>query len=304
MKTATQTLSRLQFRQIRQADYADIARYMMLSDSLTCDYTLGGIVLWADFFDYRFAIRDNTFYLCGGREDNLSVRAFAIPVGDSGFDGSLQLLRESFRGPIWFSAVPEDRLHLFASEPSARVAELGSEWSDYLYDIHGLASLEGGALKRKRNHVNRFLVDHSDARLVDLDEGLCRGCREVLELSGCDGTPTGVAEYEAVSRILTRWADFAPYFCGSVLLVGDRPVGFTVGETKGAALHVHIEKCNHEVSGANEALTSMFAAEMLRRNQGLLYVNRQDDAGDPGLRASKESWRPLRLLPKFNVCVA
>jgi len=40
---------------------------------------------------------------------------------------------------------------------------------------------------------------------------------------------------------------------------------------------------------------------MLETYSRLVYVNRQDDAGDPGLRAAKESWRPVMMLPKFNV---
>lgn len=301
MKTIVKVKEQTVFRRIGPSDFADIAHFMSLSDSRTCDYTFGGIILWINYFDYRFAIADDTLYISGGREDDLSVRAFAMPVGDAPFDEQMETLRDYTAGEVWLSAVPEDRLHLFASEPSAEISELGAEWSDYLYDIRAIATLAGGAMKKKRNHVNRFVTDRPEARLVDLTEEYTEGCRRLLQSLGSDDTPTGVAEYEAVSTMLTHWADYAPYLCGSVLLDGNEVIGFTVGEPKGDTLHVHVEKCNHEIPGANEALTSMFAAEMLRRNQRLQYINRQDDAGDPGLRASKESWRPLRLLPKFNV---
>lgn len=302
MKTNTQILTRnIHFVRIRPENFGDIAHYMSLSDSLTCDYTFGGIALWTTYFDYRFAIIDNTLYISGGREDDLSVRAFAMPVGDSSFAEQMHFLRKCSDGNLWLSAVPEDRLHLFAAEPDAEISELGPEWSDYLYDIHAIASLEGGAMKKKRNHVNRFTSEFSDARLVDFSPSLLPGCRKLLETVGSDNTPTGVAEYEAVSTMLADWNLYAPYLCGAALVCNDEVIGFTAGEIKGETLHVHIEKCNHTVAGANEALTSLYASEMLRRSPRLLYVNRQDDAGDPGLRASKESWRPLRLLPKFNV---
>lgn len=298
------TRRRLAFHRITPGDFGDIARMMSLSDSRTCDYTFGGIVLWVNYFDYRMALADNTLYISGGREDDLDVRAFAMPVGDASLGESLERLRVSASGPLWFSAVPEDRLHLFASEPDAEVSELGREWSDYLYDIRRLSSLEGGVMKRKRNHVNRFRSENPGARLVDLSAGTTAGCIELLKRVGCDDSATGAAEYEAVSTMLRRWEDYSPYFCGSVLTVGDAVVGFTVGEPKGDTLHVHVEKCDHTVAGANEALTSLYCAEMMRRLPRLLYANRQDDAGRPGLRASKESWQPLRLLPKFNVRIA
>lgn len=301
MRTATKTLSALRFHRITAADFGDIAHFMTLSDSRTCDYTFGGIVLWAKHFNYRIAIADNTLYICGGREDNLGVRAFAMPVGDAELSRSLELLEAYTDNNLWFSAIPEDRLHLFASIPSAYVSELGPEWSDYLYDIRQMADLSGGAMKKKRNHVNRFLTDNPDARLVDLSSANCAECLGLLRKIGHDDTPTGISEFEAVGAMLAGWSDCEPYLSGCVLTIGDNIAGFTVGEPKDDTLHVHIEKCDHSIPGANEALASLYAAEMLRRNPRLAFANRQDDAGDPGLRASKQSWRPLRLLPKFNV---
>lgn len=275
---------------------------MHLSDSRTCDYTFGGIVLWTEHFGYRMAVNDNTLYILGGREDDLSVPAYAMPVGDASFDESLGLLRAGQSGCVWFSAVPEDCLHLFATFPGVKVRELGSEWSDYLYDIHAVAELSGGEMKKKRNHVNRFLQDYPQARLVDLG-AVVGECAALLHEIGHDRTPTGRSEFDAVGQMLADWRDYAPYLVGRALVAGGGVVGFTVGESKGDTLHCHVEKCDHTVNGANEALTSMFAREMVRRDPRLVYVNRQDDAGDPGLRASKESWHPLRLLPKFNVRV-
>lgn len=306
MKLTSQLqLTRLRFREITTADFGEIARYMALTESRTCDYTLGGIVLWAGYFNYRIATSaDGTLYISGGREDDLSVRAYALPLGAADFAASVGCLAENADGaPLWFSAIPEDRLHLFASLPGVEVYELGAEWSDYLYDIEPIARLDGGAMKKKRNHVNRFLADNPDAELVGLTAANAPACRRLLEALGHDGSPTGRAEFEAIGAMLTHTEAYAPFFSGAVLLAAGRPVGFTIGETKGDTLHVHVEKADHTVAGANEALTSMFAARMLDRFPALRFINRQDDAGDPGLRVSKQSWRPLRLLPKFNVMV-
>lgn len=76
---------------------------------------------------------------------------------------------------------------------------------------------------------------------------------------------------------------------------------FTAAEIIGDTLIIHIEKMDHEVAGAGETINKLFAAEMLHRHPQLRYINREDDAGDPGLRYAKESYHPLRLLRKFNV---
>ena len=69
------TLRALTFRPITEADYGRIAHYMELTDSQTCDYTLGGVVLWADFFNYQIAEADDTLFIRGGREDDLRIPA-------------------------------------------------------------------------------------------------------------------------------------------------------------------------------------------------------------------------------------
>ena len=82
---------------------------------------------------------------------------------------------------------------------------------------------------------------------------------------------------------------------------GGKVVAFTVAEIIGDTLIVHIEKMNHDVSGAGESINKLFAAEMLMRYPGLKYINREDDAGDPGLRKAKQSYHPAAMLRKFNV---
>lgn len=302
MNTHVKLQQRLRFRQILPADFGEISRKMELTDSRTCDYTLGGIVLWTNYFGYRMAEDADTLYISGRREDNLDVKAYAMPLGGAEFSLEVEQLLDQEEGNLWFSAIPEDRLHLFANlDCDVEVTDLGAQWSDYLYDIQAMSSLAGNAMKKKRNHVHRFFADNPTARLEAISPRNIGGCLDLMRLCGHDDSPTGRAEYAALEQMLTRWADFAPWFTSRALMVGDQVVGFTVGETKGDTLHVHIERANHAIQGANETLASQFAAEMLALYPRLLYVNRQDDAGDPGLRASKESWHPLRLLPKFNI---
>lgn len=288
------------FREITAADFSRLVHYMELTDSRTCDYTLGGVVLWADYFNYRIAETGDTLFISGSREDNLAVPAYSLPLGSGSIDEALEQMREWADGEhFWLSAIPEDRLHLFAQR--GQVMSLGSEWSDYLYDIQHFATLTGNAMKKKRNHVNKFKAEHPEATVEEMTPENARECLQLLAAIGHDGSPTGRAEQLAVGRMLIRWAQFAPYLRGMVLRAEGTVVGFTVGEVKFDTLHVHVEKADHTVAGSNEMLAHSFAARMLDLYPRLLYSNRQDDAGDPGLRAAKESWHPLLLLPKFNV---
>jgi len=111
-----------------------------------------------------------------------------------------------------------------------------------------------------------------------------------------------MAEYERrqCADVLRHYSRYP--FEGAVLRGEDGAVvALTAAEVIGNTLIIHIEKMNHDVAGAGETINKLFAAEMLRRHPQLKYINREDDAGDPGLRYAKESYHPLRLLHKFNV---
>ena len=58
---------------------------------------------------------------------------------------------------------------------------------------------------------------------------------------------------------------------------------------------------NHDVAGAGETINKLFAEMMTNRHPEIIYINRQEDVGDPGLRHAKESYHPLKLLDKYNV---
>ena len=78
-------------------------------------------------------------------------------------------------------------------------------------------------------------------------------------------------------------------------------MAFTAGETVGDTLILHIEKMRHDISGAGEAINKLFAERMLSAHPEIVYINREDDSGDPGLRYAKESYHPEFKLRKYNV---
>ena len=67
-------------------------------------------------------------------------------------------------------------------------------------------------------------------------------------------------------------------------------VAFAVGEQINEdTLVVHIEKAFSEVPGAYAIINQQF---LVHEADGLKYVNREDDVGEPGLRKAKLSYHP------------
>ncbi len=303
----TSAPTQLKFKEITLADLPQINRILQMADSRTCDYTIGGIYMWIDYFKYSYCIYNDTLFIKGVSEDNRQQPAFSLPIGAMPVADAIKLLKnycDSQGITLRFSAIPEDRLADFRSVGLTDTSFL-ADWSDYLYDINALATLSGKKLSKKRNHVNRFIADNPEYRFEPLTTDLARRleviCHEWLMPDG-EGSATADAEHDSVISVLNNLICYP--FEGAVLRDNSgRIVAFTLGEIIGDTLFVHIEKMCHDVSGAGETINKLFAAAMLERHPFLKYVNREEDTGDEGLRKAKESYHPAMLLRKYDITI-
>lgn len=263
--------------------------------------------MWADYFNYTYCIVRDTLFIKGVAEDNISRTAYSLPVGRLPLADSVGMLMRHCRAcgeELRFSAVPGDKTRLLADMGRCRVTPLDG-WSDYLYDAIALATQAGNQLKKKRNHVNRFMADNPGAELEPFAAECIPEARALMSglAAEQDGvSPIASAERAQVVAVLDNWDEYSRVFDGGVLRdASGRMVAFTIGEVLGDTLFVHIEKMDHTVPGAGETVNKLFAARMVASHPGVRYINREEDVGDPGLRAAKQSYHPLMLLPKFNV---
>lgn len=305
--TPTQSDKGLCFRDITLADLPQINRLLQLSDSRTCDYTIGGIFMWIKYFSYQYCIYRDTLFIKGKSESDLSRTAFSLPVGKLPIREAIALLKDYCTEnsiPLRFSAIPEDRLGDFHDIGLIDTEQL-TDWADYLYEAQSLASFAGKKLSKKRNHVNRFTADNPGyflapvtTRASHLLKQLCDQWTEPEELD----SPTAVEEHNGVLEVLDNLICYP--FEGAVLYAdADTPVAFTLGEVIGDTLYVHIEKMRHDIPGSGETVCKLFAEQMLNKYPSIKYINREEDTGDPGLRKAKLSYHPVMLLRKYDIIV-
>lgn len=297
--------SPLTFAPLTVDDIPVIRPFLNAAPSRTCDFTIGGLLMWADYFNYTYAIHDGTLFIKGVTEDDVTRAAFSLPVGKMGLDESVELLRDYCRingmGPLLFSAIPEVAVEPLRLLGVRRVSPL-DDWSDYLYEADALASLTGKKLSKKRNHVNQFVAGNPGYELKPLTQAMIPEVRSFLRRMPLPADKPALAdiEREQVKRVLDHFASYP--FEGAVLTTpGHGIVAFAIGEVIGDTLYVHIEKMDHTVAGAGEAINKMFAARMISLHPNICYINREEAAGDPGLRKAKDSYHPAMLLGKYNV---
>lgn len=306
-RTPVRTVPRLVFRPITAADIPTINRLLQNGGTRACDYTIGGIYMWIDYFNYEFAIYRDTLFIKGVSELDGHSPAFSMPVGALSVTEAVDVLKEYCRregAELRFSAIPEDKLDAFRLMQVKNVDEL-TDWADYIYDASSLASLSGKKLSKKRNHVNRFMQDNPEYRFETLTPA---NVAETIATyhewadSADDGSATAAEERAQTADVLENMRKYP--FEGAVLRDSSgKIVAFTLGEVIGDTLYVHIEKMDHDVAGAGETINKLFA-EMMTGRHGVTYINREEDVGDPGLRKAKESYHPAMLLRKYDVTIA
>ncbi len=292
------------FRPITLQDLQQINDCLQHADTRTCDYTIGGIYMWIDYFDYRYCIIDDTLFIKGVDENNRLTPAFSLPIGKMPMDSALVFLKEYCNQnnmTLRFSAIPHDKISLFPSEQKWHIERLNN-WSDYLYDASSLATLSGNKLKKKRNHVNRFISDNPHyifETITSSNINEVKDFYDTLTIFTLDNSQLSKFERTQVFNILNEYHQYS--FEGAILRTDNgKIVAFTIGEIIGDTLYIHIEKMNHLITGAGETINKLFAEKILESHT-IKYINREEDVGDIGLRIAKMSYNPVMILDKYNI---
>lgn len=297
--------SSLVFKRITPDNIEDVWRLSQTEEGRTCDFSYGGILMWADIFEYEYAIADNTLFIKGRSEDDMQSMAFSLPVGSLPLKESIVMLRQwcqEHNTSLKLSAVPEYALSELICMRPKKIEELDG-WADYLYDITRLATLSGKKMAKKRNHVNQFVNAFGSGcyeRITPENIADVELFMEWLETTPAP-SPSAAMERRLAMDVIRSSERCRTHYLGGLLRVEGKVVAFTIGDIKGDTLFIHIEKADRDVPGSYEMINKAFAEDMLARFPDLRYVNREDDSGDEGLRKAKMSYHPDELLRKFSV---
>ena len=288
-------------------DVADrLLKFVETGLTRSCDYTPGNLVMWARFMDYRFAIANDTLFISCKSQNDLKSEAFLPPIGKMNLAESIAMLQAHCNETgkeLRLTAVPEEFVEELRNIlPEFECEEL-ENWSDYVYEIQKLATLQGKALNKKRNRYNKFIAEQPDYTYNrctndDIKEVIAflAGNRECQKHRDNNMRCYEHWQCMATVRNLLKYKQPA-----GVLRTGGKITAFTLGEVFGDTLFVHIEKANHEIAGASEAINRMFVNDILAEHPGLVYANREEDLGDPGLRQVKRAYNPVMMIKRYEM---
>ena len=169
---------------------------------------------------------------------------------------------------------------------------------DYLYTRLSLSTLSGKQLHKKKNHVNGFLSNYPDFTLKKLDTDTKRDASKILDIWAAEQTNLQETDYEAAQQALTlpEIADFLSL----ILYVQGVPVAWCLAElaAQGTIAVVHFEKARTDFRGSYQYINYAFAQSL---PEHIVYINREQDLGDEGLRHAKMSYKPEGFVKKYRL---
>ncbi len=297
-------LQTLSFEPITADNICKTAEFFKYKISRTSDYTIGAMYMWREFYNTSYTIYDDMILY---KVRFLNRTSFTIPVGTGSMDRAMNALKDYCREhgiPLWFCTVPEEGLPILLEEYQGTIPGMPSrDWADYLYLAEDLAEMAGRRYSGQRNHINKFKKLYPDYKYTRITpENLPRVIEFLKNYEQNHGKEASLAQEE-----VRRSMELLPYIHqfklpGAFIEVDGVIVSMAIGEIINDTMYCHIEKANRDYPGSYQMIVKEFSSDM-RNTYGIQYINREEDVGDEGLRTSKLSYHPHKLLDKYCVLV-
>ena len=292
----------LSFRPLQLSDFPTLKPYFTSNPGRLCDSTPGSTFIWRDMYRIEYAVHDDSLYF-KATAPGLGV-TFPLPLGKNREAHLAMISRYCCEHglPLSFYPVPKEELDTIQNFfPNSTAISLRDN-ADYLYCAEDLKYFRGKKLSGQRNHVNRFLKTYAHWSFRPIMPEDIPTVKAFLDHYAAVRTKASPSFHEDISKTHEILDHFEAYgLLGGILLIDQNIVGFSLGEIIGDTLFTHIEKADREYLGCYQMLVSQFAQHFAV--DGVRFINREDDTGDPGLRTSKLSYHPVSLLEKFTVTV-
>jgi hypothetical protein len=208
----------------------------------------------------------------------------------------------------WNGDSPVSRVENVPSQLLPELEQLGYRMTakepDYLYRATDLAALQGDRYKSQRALCNRFEREQS-FELCSYQVGDRKDCRTLFRDWSRQKQGEGFESFgamllaDAQSAHEVIWSQASALrINGMVVRTHGRLCAYTFGcWLTNSTYCVLLEVTDRTLPGLAQYLFRETARSALAA--GAEYINAMDDAGLPGLRASKQAYHPATLIPNF-----
>lgn len=281
-----------------------LARYYSRCDYGICEYSVGVKLMWQSVYHYAFAEAGGCL-LCRAESDGCVYFDYPVPGQDGDVEAALEQIEEYCQEntlSIRFSTVPQEALALLAARYDGTRTRNRYLWRDYIYAAEDIRSFSGKRFAGQRNHIHRFQKQCPGAvfRVMHPEDrpALMRFAERFARAYTKQGAGA-MAEREAAFAALESGQ--SRFFRVGCMELDGEIVGVSLCEKCGDMLMIHIEKALAQDYGG--VYPALFQATVREFAGDCLWINREDDAADMGLRTSKLQYQPVRMSGKYDVTV-
>lgn len=213
-----------------------------------------------------------------------------------------ELIADNNGEPLSMHGIYEDTKERFERVlPGLEYEDDRDNW-DYIYLREKLATLSGRKLHGQKNHYNAFVKKHPDFVYEPITEANIAECLAFGE-AWCDQrSRIDASDSEEKLAIREACKDFeALGLRGGAIRYDGKIQAFSFGKKINEDTAVlHVEKAVLGERGLYQAMCKEFASHAW---DDVIYLNREEDMGLPGLRKAKEDMHPEIMWKKYNVVI-
>lgn len=298
-------MTTFQFRPVSLHDQAMIRRYMERYGENSCQHSFAS--MYSLYEKYGDAVCEEDGFLYTLREHlcRNQVRVYLAPMGEGDKKAAFQRILDdahSHNAIVEFQTLTETAKHTLetAFPGQFQITEL-RDYAEYLYTAQKLATLSGNKLSGKRYDANVFRRVYGSRTSLekiqkhDFDEILTFEKKWLLQCREDHDSSALTREFRAIQKQLDHYEELG--LSGIVLRIDGNVRGYGYGVPISENCYdALIEKGDRSIPNIYRILNQEAVRQCAMEYQ---YVNREEDVGVPGLRASKLSYHPDMLMKKY-----
>lgn len=292
----------LEFTKLTYETQAWVTKKLKEDNRALCEYTFASNYAWSPYFSLRLArLGESGIFRYMGETHDL----YSFPFGGSEADKHalleqvIKLCEETGETLELSPLAQKDYEFLRRYYPGQFLMAANRDLSDYIYEREKLVKLSGKKYHGKRNHIARFMDadDWNYEEITDENRADAKAMMDAWKAQRADVWNVELEqEFGAMTTALLEMERLG--LVGGLLRKAGRVVALAIGEPLNEdTFVVHYEKAFADVQGAYPMINQQFAEHAA---EGFVYIDREEDTGDPGLRKAKLSYQPCKLEKKYT----
>ena len=291
----------LEFKKVSDmSDIKKIKKYIEETDSHFSTLNLPGFLVWRNLYPREYCIVNDTLVLREYNPDGKFKSHFFMPMGRD-IPKVLDQIEEYCRKTcteLVFANLTHEEAHMLEDRYPINNIFYDRSWSDYIYLAEDMRSFAGKKFSGQRNHINKFKKFYGEHVYNEITpqnkDDVLSFLKEYAEGKSLS-TDTEKEELQRIPEIIENFEELG--MVGGFVTVDNKIIALSMGMVKSDMLFVNVEKADRSFEGAYQIMVQEFAKH--NTDDNVLYINREDDMGLPGLRTSKLQYKPIEIKHKY-----